>query len=206
MGSEVPRADDTVLVVVDYQNDFCHQSGAIERLGQSTASARKILPSLLELIEAARAAYVPRVFVRVAHSEWTDTPAWKRRGAAGTILDTSKMPIAREGTWGAGFYELEPRDDELVITKHRYSAFAHTALRLVLQARGVSTVTLAGVQTNVCIHSSARDAVQEGFSPVVVEDCVAAGTDVENEVALSDVRARIGKVVSLEDVRKQWGV
>lgn len=41
---------------------------------------------------------------------------------------------------------------------------------------------------------------------MVVEDCVAAGTDVENEVALSDVRARIGKVVSLEDVRKQWGV
>lgn len=202
--SAVPGPNDTVLVVVDYQNDFCHEDGAIERLGQSTATAREILPALKELIEAARTANVPRVFVRVAHSEWTDTPAWKQRGGAGSILDTSKLPIAREGTWGSKLYELEPQEDELVITKHRYSAFAHTPLKLVLQARGASTVTLAGVQTNVCVHSSARDAVQEGFSPVVVEDCVAAGTDLEHDVALADVRARIGTVVSLADVRAKW--
>lgn len=199
-----PSARNSVLVVVDYQNDFCHENGAIEKLGQPTESARGLLPQILALIELARANEVPRVFVRVAHSEWTDTPAWTRRGAGGNILDTQKIPVAREGTWGADFYGFTPQADELVITKHRYSAFAHTPLKLVLQARGAEHVLLAGVQTNVCIHSTARDAVQEGFHPVVIEDCCGTGTDVEQEVALNDIRARIGSVVSLDSLKQAW--
>lgn len=201
---KIPEADKTVLVVVDYQNDFCHEEGAIEKLGQPTQGARDILPRVQELIELARERDIPRVFVRVAHSEWTDTPAWTQRGAGGEILDTAKVPVAREGTWGADFYGFEPQSDELVITKHRYSAFAHTPLKLVLQARGAESVLLAGVQTNVCIHSTARDAVQEGFHPVVVEDCCATGTDIEQEVALNDIRARVGTVVSLETLQRVW--
>lgn len=200
-----PSARNSVLVVVDYQNDFCHENGAIEKLGQPTESARGLLPQILALIELARANEVPRVFVRVAHSEWTDTPAWTRRGAGGNILDTQKIPVAREGTWGADFYGFTPQADELVITKHRYSAFAHTPLKLVLQAREAQHVLLAGVQTNVCIHSTARDAVQEGFHPVVIEDCCGTGTDVEQEVALNDIRARIGSVVSLDALKQAWG-
>lgn len=200
------EATNTVLVIVDYQNDFCHEDGAINKLGQPTEGSRAILPNLRELIDAARSAAVPRVFVRVAHSEWTDAPAWQRRGAGGSILDTSRIPVAREGTWGVEFYQLKPGPEDLVITKHRYSAFAHTPLKLVLQAARAETVMLAGVQTNVCIHASARDAVQDGFLPVVVEDCVASATDLEQETALSDIRARMGEVVSLADVRSAWGV
>lgn len=195
----------TVVVVVDYQNDFCHEDGAIAQLGQPTEGARRILPRVRELIQVARSIRIPRVFVRVAHSEWTDTPAWMRRGAGGRILDTQKIPVAREGTWGADFYGFTPQADEFVITKHRYSAFAHTPLKLVLQARGAQDVLLAGVQTNVCILSTARDAVQEGFHPVVIEDCCATGTDVEQEIALKDVRARIGSVVSLDALKESWG-
>jgi ureidoacrylate peracid hydrolase len=193
-----------VLVVVDYQNDFCHPDGAITILGQSTESARAILPGLQRLIQTARGAGVPRVFFRVAHSEWTDAPAWRARGAGGDILDTSRLRIAEEGSWGAEFYELEPRKDELILAKHRYSAFAHTPLKLVLQAKQASHVVLAGVQTNVCVHATARDAVQEGFTPVVVEECVAAGTEVEHRVSLEDIRTRMGPVVSLDPLCAEW--
>lgn len=200
----VPDPERTVLVVVDYQNDFCHEDGAITKLGQPTGPARAILPALERLIGAARASGAHRVFVRVAHSEWTDAPAWKRRGAGDEILDTERVPVAREGTWGADFYGVDPREDELILTKHRYSAFAHTPLQLVLQARRAEAVMLAGVQTNVCIHSSARDAVQNGFFPIVVEECVAAGTENEQRVALDDIRARVGAVVSLDEVLDAW--
>lgn len=193
-----------VLAMVDYQNDFCHEDGAIAKLGQPTESARAILPNIVELIDAARDAGVPRVFVRVAHSEWTDTPGWAQRGAGGDILDVEKVPVAREGTWGAEFYGLEPREDELILTKHRYSAFAHTPLKLVLAAKGATSLVLAGVQTNVCIHASARDAIQEGFIPVVVEDCVAAGTPIEHDTALQDIATRMGPVVKLNDVKDAW--
>jgi ureidoacrylate peracid hydrolase len=112
--------------------------------------------------------------------------------------------VAREGTWGAELYALDARPDELVLTKHRYSAFAHTPLRLVMQAKGATHIVLAGVQTNVCIHGTARDAVQDGFVPVVVEDCVAAGTDLEHETALADIRQRMGTVTTLDELRAGW--
>jgi ureidoacrylate peracid hydrolase len=202
----LPAPDETVLCLVDYQNDFCHPDGAIARLGQSTEAARALLPRLLELVDAARAAEVWVVYARVAHSRWTDAPAWRRRGAGGEILDTERIRVAEEGTWGADLYELAPRPDELVMTKHRYSAFAHTPLRLVLQSRPARCIALAGVQTNVCVHATARDAIQDGFLPIVVEDCVAASTPAEHEGALLDIRARMGASASLEEVRKAWGV
>jgi ureidoacrylate peracid hydrolase len=195
-----------LLAVVDYQNDFCHEDGAISRLGQDVSAARALLPRLETLIGAARAAGVPRVFVRVAHSEWTDAPVWHARGAMGSILDVTAIPVAREGTWGAELYAFEPQPDELVLTKHRYSAFAHTPLRLVMQARGATHIVLAGVQTNVCIHGTARDAVQDGFVPVVVEDCCAAGTELEHQTALADIGQRMGTVTTLEALQAAWGV
>jgi ureidoacrylate peracid hydrolase len=193
-----------LLAVVDFQNDFCHEDGAIARLGQDVSGARALLPNIEALLGAAREAGVPRVYVRVAHSEWTDAPVWHARGSMGAILDVARVPVAREGTWGAALYALEAEPDELVLTKHRYSAFAHTPLRLVMQARGATHIVLAGVQTNVCIHGTARDAVQDGFVPVVVEDCVAAGTDLEHDTALADIRQRMGTVTTLDELRAGW--
>ena len=194
-----------LVALVDYQNDFCHEDGAISRLGQDTSGARDLLPKIEELLALARAADVPRVHVHVVHSEWTDAPAWKARGGGGAILDVARIPVVARGTWGAEPYGLEPQADELVVVKHRYSAFAYTPLRLVMQSRGASHLLLAGVQTNVCIHATARDAVHDGFVPVVVQDCVAAGTPNEHDTALADIRQRMGRVMSLADLRAAWG-
>src|SRR5919106_833740 len=108
------------VALVDYQNDFCHERGAVGQMGQSAEAAAAIYPQIEELLEAARAAGVPRIFIRVAHSEWTDTPAWTKRGSGVHPFD---VPVVREGTWGAEFYRVVPQPDELVLTKHRYSAF-----------------------------------------------------------------------------------
>ncbi len=193
-----------LLALVDFQNDFCHEDGAISRLGQDTSGARALLPRIEALLALARDAGVPRVHVHVVHSEWTDAPAWRARGGGGQILDVARIPVVERGTWGAEPYGVEPRDDELVLVKHRYSAFAYTPLRIVMQARGATHLLLAGVQTNVCIHATARDAVHDGFVPVVVEDCVAAGTPLEHETALADIRQRMGQVVGLSDLRAGW--
>ncbi|HET8758013.1 MAG TPA: cysteine hydrolase [Solirubrobacteraceae bacterium] len=203
--SAVPHPGRCLVALVDFQNDFCHEQGAIARLGQDTSGARAALPNIERLLALARAAGVPRVHVHVVHSEWTDAPAWSARGRGGEILDIARLPVVARGSWGAEPYGIEPQDDELVLVKHRYSAFAYTPLRLVMQARGASHLLLAGVQTNVCIHATSRDAVQDGFVPVVVEDCVAAATPLEHETALADIRQRMGQVISLSDLRAAWG-
>lgn len=190
------------LVLIDYQNDFCHPEGAVAQAGHSVEAAAGIYPQVAELIDAARDAGVPRIFVRVAHSEWTDTPSWTHRASGQPVFD---VPLVREWTWGAEFYKVQPQPDELIMTKHRLSAFVYTPLKLILQARQVSSIVLAGVQTDVCVHATARDAMQEGFTPIVVEDCVATRDSAAHDLALEDIRARVGHVVKLSDVLSAWG-
>ena len=190
------------LVLIDYQNDFCHLDGAVAQSGHSVEAGSAIYPQIAELIASARAAGVPRIFVRVAHSEWTDTPAWTHRASGKAIFE---VPLVREGTWGAEFFKIEPQPDELVMTKHRLSAFLYTPLKLVLQAKQVRSVVLAGVQTDVCVRAIALDAMQEGFVPVVVEDCVATRDDAAHDQALDEIRTRVGHVVKLSDIRSAWG-
>lgn len=139
----------------------------------------------------ARRADGPWIVVRVAHSPWTDDPAWAVRGASGAILDVARIPLAREGTWGAEFFGIEPDPDALVLTKHRYSAF-HTLVELYLRARGATTIVLAAVVTNVCVHATARDALHAGFRPVVLEDATAAHSSEAHERAMEDVRSFMG--------------
>jgi ureidoacrylate peracid hydrolase len=189
----------SALVIVDYQNDFCHEDGAIAQIGQDPGPSAAILPQVTDLLETARIAGVPRIFVRVAHSEWTDTPAWTGRGSG-----AFHAPVVREGTWGAEFYGIAPGPDELVITKHRYSAFLYTPLRLALEAKRATSLVIAGVQTDVCVHATARDACQEGFVPVVVEDCVATRNESAHGEALEDIRTRIGLVRKLSDIQAAW--
>jgi ureidoacrylate peracid hydrolase len=194
-----------LLAVIDVQNDFCHEEGAYARMGHRVDLAAAVVPTVRKTLDLAREAGVPRVLVRVAHSGWTDDPAWCERGAAGSILDLERTPIAREGTWGAEFYEVEPDPDARVLTKHRYSAFVHTPLELYLRAAGASTIVLVGLATNVCVHATARDALHAGFLPVVVEDATASYSLEAHERALEDIRSFIGRVATVADLHDAWG-
>jgi ureidoacrylate peracid hydrolase len=193
-----------LLAVIDVQNDFCHDEGAFARMGHPVRLAAAVVPSIRRALDLAREADVPRVFVRVVHSPWTDDPAWTLRGAAGSIIDLDRVPVAREGTWGAEFFELEPDPDARVMTKHRYSAFAHTPLELYLRARGATTIVLAGVATNVCVHATARDGLHAGFVPVVLEDACASHSAKAHADALADIRGFIGRVASVTDLERAW--
>lgn len=193
-----------LLAVIDVQNDFCHEEGAYARMGHPVDMAAAVVPNIRRALELAREAGVPRVVVRVAHSEWTDDPAWFARGTAGSILNVARVPVAREGTWGAELFGIEPDEDAIVMTKHRYSAFVHTPLELYLRARGATTIVLAGVATNVCVHATARDALHVGFLPYVLEDATAAHSAEAHERALEDIRSFIGRVGRLADLERAW--
>lgn len=204
MNLEALTKERCLLAVIDVQNDFCHEEGAYARLGHPVGPMAAVVPNVCRLLDVAREVGVPRVLVRVAHSEWTDDPAWLQRGAGGEILDIERVPIAREGTWGADFFGIEPGPDEFVLTKHRYSAFAYTPLELILRARGASTIVLAGVATHVCVHATARDALFAGFLPVVVDDGTAALTEEAHKTALTDIKSFIGQVVTISDLESVW--
>lgn len=192
------------LVVVDFQNDFCHDEGAFSQAGHDTRGARVALDPIKRLRHLAHQVDVPVILVRVAHSPWTDDPAWRNRFQGLAEQRRPAVPVAAEGTWGAEFYGLDPDPRDLVITKHRYSAFSHTPLPLVLRATGASTLVITGVQTDVCVLSTARDALDHGVLPIVVADAVATTDQAAHQAALDSVRVRMGPVVDSDDVIEAW--
>lgn len=204
--SESLEPDRCALVVVDVQNDFFHDDGAVAQMGLDVKPVQAIMPRIHQAIEMARTADVPRVFLRGEHSHWYNSRPWLERGAAGSSVDVSRVGVVEANTWGAAFYEVEPRQEELVITKHRYSGFAYTPLELVLQAKQRETVILIGAATNVCVEATARDALMRGYRPVVVSDCVASGITRLHEAALDDMAQYLGPVVTLDDVAGAWRV
>jgi ureidoacrylate peracid hydrolase len=202
--AEILRPDRCALVVVDMQNDYVHEDGALSRMGKDTAPLQAIVPNVHSLIDVARQADVVRIFVRQTHSHWFNTPGWLTRGRGAGVIAVDRVPLVEDGSWGAEFYEVAPRDDELVVTKHRYSAFAWTPLELALRAKAKDTVVLCGFTSDVCIEATALDAIMHGFSPVLVGDCSMAADPGVHAAAVHDFADHIGTVVELADVAAAW--
>jgi nicotinamidase-related amidase len=112
--------------------------------------------------------------------------------------------FAVEGTWGAEFVEgCEPLPGELVVTKHRSSAFTHTNLDQLLRSCGVQTVVLIGEQTPGCVEATYRDAVYHDYYNVLVEDCVAA-RDRELHAASIKIQKARHDVVTADEAISVW--
>lgn len=190
----------TCLLVVDVQNDFVHPKGSAAQRGEDVSAAIASVPKLLRLIEAARSVSLPIVYIRTTHSEWTDTDSWVYRKSQRSGLTT-----CREGTWGAEFCEgIAPLPTERVVIKHRYSAFINTDLNTVLNAKGIQSVLVTGVATNVCVETTARDAYMYDYYVTMVEDCAAAYEPKLHLNTLENIRRNFGLVASSNEIIASW--
>ncbi|MCW2959137.1 MAG: isochorismatase family protein [Solirubrobacterales bacterium] len=190
------------LVVIDMQNDYCHEDGACGKTFPfwTTEHTARMIPVLQETIAAAREAAVPVVWVRSSYSPWVMSRRWERRGAG------EPLHICRPGTWGSDLHEgFEPQDGEAIIVKPRYSAFVGTQFELGLRVQGIETLYITGVTTNVCIETTARDAFMRDFDAVVVGDCAATYAPAVHEASLWNVRTHFGRVMTAAEVRSRWG-
>src|ERR1044072_1821295 len=111
----------------------------------------------------------------------------------------------RAGTWGAEFYEgIEPLPSERVVNKHRYSAFINTDLNTVLKARGIQSVLVGGVATNVCVETTARDAYMFDYYVTMIDDCSAAYDPKLHLSTLENMRRHFGLVASSTEIIESW--
>ncbi len=193
----------SALIVVDMQNDFCHPRGAFAKWGEDMSMIQDMVPRLKELIEAARKADLPIIYLRNTESEWTTSQVFlerirEARGEEGQV-------ITWEGSWGAEFYEdIGPVGEERVVIKHRYSGFIDTDLDLILRSRGVRCLVLTGVATNVCVESTARDGFMKDYRVVLVEDCCATTHKNLHEATVENIGRYFGTAVSYKDLISTW--
>ena len=188
------------LIIVDVQNDFVSPEGSAGKRGEDVTAAMAMVPNLLRLIDEARRVGLTIVYIRTAHSEWTDTPSWIYRSSQKSGLNT-----CREGTWGAEFYAgISPLPSERVVIKHRYSAFINTDLNTVLKARGIQSVLVCGVATNVCVETTTRDAYMFDYYVTMIDDCSAAYEAKLHMGTLENMRRHFGLVASSNEIIEAW--
>jgi ureidoacrylate peracid hydrolase len=168
----------TALLVVDMQNDFCSPGGFFDTAGHDVTPCASLVAPLAKLVADVRATGARVVFTMTVRTE----PQRQR-------LRPSRHPVATEsvapgtlgndryapGAWGTAIVDgLTPSTGDLVIEKPRQSGFYRTSLYDDLEAAGVDTVAIAGVTTNCCVDTTARDAFMRDLDVVVLSDGVAA--------------------------------
>lgn len=185
------RPGSAALVIVDMINEFCKPGGKMVLPGYET-----LIPQQKALIEAAKAAGMPVIFVIDSH----------RRNMRQDREFLKRTPHGEENTWATQVVdEIAPGEDDIVVIKHRYSSFYQTDMDLVLKDLLVDQVVVCGVVTNICVRSTVHDAFFLGYDVVVADDACAATSQREQESTLYDIATHFGTVASTADVVAAFG-
>jgi nicotinamidase-related amidase len=192
----------TVLVCVDFQNDFCAPGGFFEQAGHDVAPCAAALERTAAVATACREAGVPVVLTRTVRTEAPQRrlrpsrhPGEETRetAAAASLGNDRYLPDA----WGTQIAPPLAGLGDVLVEKARQSPFFGTPLEEELRARGIEVVVVAGVTTNCCVDSTIRDASMRDFDVLVLEDCVAAfGAERHLHTATLENAARFFGVVA----------
>jgi ureidoacrylate peracid hydrolase len=188
----------TAVIVVDVQNDYCHPEGALARRGADVSDVKEMMPNLHELLQSARKYEVPVIFIQTFHEKATDSEAWT--GRTGGL----SSEVCRTGTWGAEFFEVAPQPSEIIVNKHRYSAFINTRLDTVLRTLRIETLVMTGVSTNVCVESTARDGFMLDYNIAFISDACASTSRAAHDMTLENIDGYFGSVISTDQLIDVW--
>ncbi|WP_297506836.1 cysteine hydrolase [uncultured Caulobacter sp.] len=163
----------TAVVVIDIQVDFASAEGALGAY-VDMAVVQPAVAAAERLVETARGAGVPVVFVGLFTTPETDSASWKERLRRRGGDPDDESALCREGEVGSDFHGPKPAPGELVVKKTRYSGFGGTDLDARLKALGVDTLVVAGLTTECCVDSTVRDAFSLDYHVFVAADACAA--------------------------------
>lgn len=179
----------TAVIVVDMQTGFCKENGSLY-----SERCEQVIPHVKTFVEDARDAGCTIVYTRDTHepdgfntNSYDEYERWGRHCVRGTE-DTNIVD------------ELQPREDEVVVQKGTYSGFHSTFMDQYLTTKGINTVVVVGVLTNVCVLHTASGAALRDYKPVVVEDCTEALSEEDKEYALHHVDWLFGEVTERSNI------
>lgn len=173
----------TAVVLIEYQNDFTSEGGALHGAVRDVMEKTGMLENTRRLVHAARAAGATIVHAPITFAAGYGELSQRPYGILKGVVDCTAFV---KGGWGAEIVDsLAPQDGDVIVEgKRGLDTFATTNLDFILRARAITTIALGGFLTNCCVESTMRTGYEKGYEVITLSDCVAATSTEEHENAI----------------------